>query len=102
MNDKELIKQKIRKAVERNPYKKDIKRVSIFGSYVNSVPRKDSDIDILIEFTSSARIGFFGLAQIKRDLQSFAKKPVDLLTPDALSKFFRKEVIKQSETIYEK
>lgn len=102
MSDKELMKRKIRRAVEQNPFKKDIKRVSIFGSYVNSVPREDSDVDVLIEFTPSAKIGFFGLAQIKRDLQGFAKKPIDVLTPDALSKFFRKEVIKQSETIYEK
>jgi predicted nucleotidyltransferase len=34
--------------------------------------------------------------------ESFLKKTVDLLTPAAISKYFRDEVINQAETVYEK
>ncbi|MFH1990380.1 MAG: nucleotidyltransferase domain-containing protein [Patescibacteria group bacterium] len=100
--NKEEIKTKIKEAIECNPLRDDIQKVSLFGSYINSAPRQDSDVDILIEFTPSARIGFFKLAQIRRDMEQFVKKPIDLLTPEAISRFFREQVIKESEIVYEK
>lgn len=99
---KQEIKAKIKEAIKRDPLQSEIKKVSLFGSYVNGVPRKDSDIDLLIEFMPSARIGFFKLAQIKRNTEQFVKKSVDLLTPEAISEFFREQVIKEAEIIYEK
>ncbi|MBA3046976.1 nucleotidyltransferase domain-containing protein [Patescibacteria group bacterium] len=99
--NKQQIKQQIIQAIENDPFKKDIKKVSLFGSYLTSQQRENSDIDILIEFQPKAAIGFFKLAKIKRNLESFVKKQVDLLTPEALSKFFRADVINNAETIYE-
>ncbi|MEK9184579.1 MAG: nucleotidyltransferase domain-containing protein [Patescibacteria group bacterium] len=100
--NKEEIKTKIKEAIENNPLRNDIQRVSLFGSHVNAMPRQDSDVDVLIEFTPSAQIGFFKLAQIRRDMEQFVKKPIDLLTPEAISKFFREQVLKEAEIVYEK
>ena len=100
--DKEQIKKTLLEAVRNGPYLESIKSVAIFGSYVNGTPSSDSDIDVLIDFEPSAVIGFFALSDIKSNFESILKKSVDLLTPAAISKYFRDEVINQAETIYEK
>ena len=100
--DKERIKKILLEALKNSPHLESIKSVAIFGSYVNGSPNPDSDIDVLIDFEPSAVIGYFALSDIKNNFESFLKKSVDLLTPDAISKYFRDEVLKQAETIYEK
>lgn len=86
----------------KDPLRDDIKRVSLFGSRAYGKPRKGSDVDVLIEFSPKARIGFFKLARIKRALERSIKKKVDLVTPDGLSKYFRTDVLAGAETVYEK
>jgi predicted nucleotidyltransferase len=100
--DKEQIKKTLLEAVKKGPHFESIKSVAIFGSYVNGTPSSDSDIDVLIDFEPSAVIGFFALSDIKNNFESFLKKSVDLLTSEALSKYFRDEVINQAEKVYEK
>lgn len=100
--DKEKIKKILLEAVKNSQHFESIKSVAIFGSYVNGVPNTDSDIDVLIDFEPSATIGFFALSDIKNNFESFLKKSVDLLTPAAISKYFRDEVLNQSELVYEK
>lgn len=100
--DKEKIKKILLDAVKNSPYFEAIKSVALFGSYVNGVPNADSDIDVLIDFEPSAVIGFFALSDIKNNFESFLQKTVDLLTPAAISKYFRDEVLSQAETVYEK
>jgi predicted nucleotidyltransferase len=100
--DKEQIKKTLLEAVKNSPHFESIKSVAIFGSYVNGTSSSDSDVDVLIDFEPSAVIGFFALSDIKNNFESFLKKTVDLLTPAAISKYFRDEVINQAETVYEK
>ncbi len=99
---KEEIKKKLLEAVENDPHKPDIKSVAIFGSYVNGSASQDSDIDVLIDFEPTAVIGFFALSDIKDNFEAFLQKTVDLLTPQAISKYFRDEVLQQAEYVYEK
>jgi predicted nucleotidyltransferase len=99
--NKEEIKIKIKEAIECNPLRDDIQKVSLFGSYINSMPRQDSDIDLLIEFKPTAKIGLFELVRLQRRLGEFIGKKVDLLTPQSLSRFFREEVLAEAENIYE-
>jgi predicted nucleotidyltransferase len=89
-------------AVKNSPHFEAIKSAAIFGSYVNGIPGADSDIDVLIEFEPSAVTGFFALSDIKNNFDSFLQKSVDLLTPAAMSKYFRDEILSQAETVYEK
>lgn len=99
---KQEIKKKLLDAVRRDSHLADINSVAIFGSYVNGTPSEDSDIDILIDFEPTASIGFFALSDIKNNFETALKKTVDLLTPQAISEYFRNEVLAQSEYIYEK
>ena len=100
--DKQEIKKRLLEAVKEDEHFADIKSVAIFGSYVNGQASEDSDIDVLIDFVPSAVIGFFALSDIKDNFESFLEKPVDLLTPQAISKYFRDEVLAQAEYVYEK
>ena len=97
--NKEQIKNKIRQAIQKEPEKHIIKKISLFGSYLNDSANQDSDVDILIEF--SGPIGLFGLCAIQRRFSEHLNKPVDLLTPDFLNKRFRSTVLDRSEQIYE-
>ncbi len=98
--EKQEIKEKIKEAIEKNPHKKDIKKVSLFGSYVKGTAKKDSDVDVLIEFKPSASVGFFKFVEIQDSIGNHIGKTVDLLTPEAISQYFRNEVLSQSESIY--
>lgn len=99
---KEEIKERLLEAVKGGSHLADIKSVAIFGSYVNGQASEDSDIDVLIDFVPSAVMGFFALSDIKDNFESFLERPVDLLTPQAISKYFRDEVLAQAEYVYEK
>ncbi len=99
---KQELKKKIKEAVERDPLHRDIKKVALFGSYLHGNFKDTSDVDVLIEFLPSARIGFFKLSQIKRNMEQRIDKPVDLLTPEAISRHFRDHILKEAEIIYEK
>jgi len=99
---KEEIKNKINETVKVSKFKDQIKKILLFGSYLQGKEKKNSDIDLLIDFNQSARIGFFDLFDIEKELEKSLKKQVDLVTPNSLSKYFRKEVLNSAEVVYEK
>ena len=100
--DKQEIKNRLLEAVKNNQHLESIKSVAIFGSYVNGTPSEESDVDILIDFEPTAVIGFFTLSDIKHSFETFLARSVDLLTPEAISKYIRDEVLAQAEYVYEK
>lgn len=100
--DKEQLKTQICKALEEEPMKETIQRASLFGSYLHGTPTQESDIDLLIEFKPTARIGLFEFVEIQRRLAERLGRKVDLLTPEALSKYFREQVLREAELIYER
>ncbi len=101
MSNQEL-KKHIREAVEEGPYREDIRKVALFGSYAYGTPREDSDVDLLVEFEPTARIGMFRYAGMHRYFGDRLGKKVDMVTPSALSKYIREKVLRKSETLYEK
>jgi len=98
---KEQIKKLIIKAIQENNLKKELKSVRLFGSQLYGKPNKNSDVDLLVEFSPDARIGFFRLVNIQNIMEKYLGKKVDLQTPDALSKYFKADVLKKAESIYE-
>jgi predicted nucleotidyltransferase len=71
-----------------------VKSLALFGSAARNTLGKDSDIDILVEF--SRPVGLFEFVRLKRFLESVLGRPVDLATPDALKKQFREEILKEA------
>lgn len=87
-----LKNQKLRRLIRIHK----VKRMGIFGSYVNGKPRRNSDVDILVEFNKSADL--LDQVGLQLDLQEFLAKKVDIVTVNSLSKYFRDKVM--SEVVY--
>lgn len=100
--NKNSIKQKLAESIDAFPHKETLKRLALFGSRIHGTATNESDIDILIEFQPNARVGFFKMSDMLRFLEKNIGKKVDLVPKDSLSKYFRDEVISESETIYER
>ena len=94
------ITARLRSAVEDSAYRDRIKSVALFGSHVRGTAGADSDIDVLIDFDPQAMIGLFEFIEIQEQLSEALGRKVDLLTPQALSKYFRDEVLKEAEPVY--
>ncbi len=90
----------LREAIRRVPHFADIRSVALFGSYASDWATDQSDVDVLIDFDPGATIGFFTLSDIKASLQAALGRPVDLLTPQAISPCFRDQVLAQAEYVY--
>ncbi|HEY3912190.1 MAG TPA: nucleotidyltransferase family protein [Stellaceae bacterium] len=79
-----------------------IRRLSLFGSVLKGTDRPDSDIDLLVEFEPAATPSYFGLVEIEIELTALLSgKQVDLRTPGELSRYFRDEVVREAEPLYE-
>lgn len=98
---KQEIKKQLLSAVKNDPNSADIKYVALFGSYVNGTPREDSDIDVLIDFYPQSIVGLFKYIDIQENLSKALGKKVDLLTPQAISKYFKNQVLQEAEVVYE-
>lgn len=78
-----------------------IHRLSLFGSVLRGTARPDSDVDLLVEFVPGQEPGLLGLAEIEAELSRLlGGRPVDLRTPQDLSRFFRSEVLRTAEVQY--
>jgi predicted nucleotidyltransferase len=99
---KEIIKQRVSAGMATMPYQEAIQKIALFGSCLHGTATAKSDVDLLIEFTPGAPIGFFQLSHILQNLEGSLHTKVDLVTPDALGRYFREEVLAEAETLYEK
>jgi len=77
-----------------------IRRLALFGSVLRDDFGPKSDIDVLVEFEPGRTPGFafFGLQD---ELSAMLGRTVDLNTPMCLSKYFRDEVLREAEVLYE-
>ncbi len=77
-----------------------IRKLALFGSVLRDDFTPESDVDVLVEFEPSAKLGlrFF---DVEQELSELLGYKVDLNTPGFLSKYFRDRVIAEAETIYD-
>ncbi len=77
-----------------------IRRLAIFGSALRDDFRPDSDLDVLVEFEPGhvPGLAFFGM---QAELSTTLRRPVDLNTPQFLSPYFREQVRKEAQVIYD-
>lgn len=78
--------------------KYQVETIGIFGSYTRGEQTRKSDIDILIEFTKDAQIGFCKFLELEEFLTKKLQAKVDLVTKDALKPAMKEQILK--ETIY--
>jgi predicted nucleotidyltransferase len=76
-----------------------VRRLALFGSILRDDFGPESDVDILVEFEPGKTPGFafFGMQD---ELRAQLGRPVDLNTPQCLSKYFRDQVVAESRPLY--
>ena len=77
-----------------------IARLSFFGSVLRDDFTPESDIDVLVQFESGASTGYFTMARLQQELGEIVGRPVDLRTPQELSRYFRDEVLGEAREEY--
>lgn len=60
-----------------------VKKIGLFGSYLEGTQKRGSDIDLLIEFENVSLRGYFGLL---RYFENLFKRRVDLVIEEDLKK----------------
>ncbi|MEO6077997.1 MAG: nucleotidyltransferase family protein [Candidatus Andersenbacteria bacterium] len=94
------IKEAIQQSIQELPFADRIERIRLFGSYLHHSAGSDSDIDLLVDFNKP--VSFFQLGDIEDELERTLGRKVDVVTPKALSKHFRDDVLREAETMYER
>ena len=83
--------------------KHNIRKLSLFGSVLRDDYQSDSDIDVLVEFDAEHIPGLFGFSGMELELSDLlGERRVDLNTLGFLCKYFRDEVVKEAELLYDK
>lgn len=77
-----------------------VKELSLFGSAVRGEMHPESDIDIMVEFEPSARVGLVKFESLVEELESLAGRKVDLVTKRGLKPWVRPQVLKDARVIY--
>ncbi len=76
-----------------------ISKFSFFGSVLRSDFRRDSDVDVLVEFEPKYIPGLVFFA-MEEELSKILRCKVDLNTPNFLSRYFRDKVLSEAEVLY--
>jgi uncharacterized protein len=81
-----------------------IGELALFGSVLHEEFRPDSDVDVLVSFTSDADWGLLDHVQIQQELESILLHKVDLVTKRAIERcrnqIRRKEILGTAKTIF--
>lgn len=94
------VSPKQREEIEEFCRRNGIRRLALFGSVLRQDFTSDSDIDVLVEFEKGKSVGlrFF---EMERELSEILGRKVDLNTPGFLSPYFREEVLRNAEVLYD-
>ena len=92
------IDTKIKKICEAN----DIIFMALFGSYVKGEHKRNSDIDIAIEFDENSRKSLLDLIRIEYELRKIFRRKIDLGIFSAISPYIIERVKEEMRVIYER
>jgi len=79
-----------------------VRKLSLFGSVLRDDFGPTSDVDVLVEFQPSARVGLFKLQDLEDELSRvLGGRRIEVSTPSSLSRYFRDQVLSEAEVQYE-
>jgi len=79
-----------------------IEKAWLFGSFSRGDATRQSDVDILVQFTPNSRITLIKHAGMMNDLQKLLRRKVDLVEDGCLAKFAVESVEQEKILIYER
>jgi predicted nucleotidyltransferase len=90
MREIEELKKIIKQHKQELEQKFKVKNIAIFGSYARGEQTKESDVDVLVEFSGPVGFLFIHLADY---LEEILGVKVDLITPEAIKPNRRKYIM---------
>ena len=88
------------------PDRWNVSELALFGSVLRSDFRSDSDIDMLISFSSSADWSLFDHVKMQQELENILGRQVDLVSKRAIERSHnwirRREILETAKVIYAK
>ena len=95
MSELDKIKHALRRNKSALKRQFKVKALGVFGSYVRGKQKKNSDVDILVEFSQTP--GLFDYVRMENRLSDILKKRVDLVMKGslkpAIGKYIMREVV---------
>lgn len=76
-----------------------MKSIGIFGSYIRGEEKKESDLDILVEFEESADLSLLGFVRLENRLSEELGVKVDLVEKGTLKPRIGKRVLEEVVSI---
>lgn len=77
-----------------------VARLALFGSTSRGEAKESSDLDLLVSFQQGKTPGL-GFFTFQEELKDVLGLPVDLNTPEDLSRHFRDQVLREARVVYE-
>jgi predicted nucleotidyltransferase len=77
-----------------------VRELSLFGSAARGEMRRDSDIDMLVEFLPDASIDLVDYAGLMLDLSHLLGRKVDLVSKNGLKPLIRTSVLEEARLLY--
>ncbi len=78
-----------------------IEFAALFGSRAKGTAKKNSDYDILIQFSPNTRVGLFKYQDIEDEVSAAIGEKVDLVTVGGIDKYIKEEVFNTMKVIYD-
>jgi len=97
VNDKSVdeIKRLLKKHERELKETYGVREIGVFGSYVRGEQKKDSDIDILVEFYPDADMDLIKFVELEEYLSDLLGIKVDLVMKSALKPRIGKRILKE-------
>ena len=95
-----LTKKKIEKKIRENAdllKKYSVSRIGLLGSYVKGNASKNSDIDLLVDFSGS--ITLFQYVNLVDSIASFLNHKVDLVIVNGIKPLIKEQIMNEVEWI---
>ena len=70
--------------------------LSLFGSVARGEMKRESDVDLLVEFAPGRPAGMLEFVDLKAWLESILSRPVDLVTPANIKPRIRDRILKEA------
>ena len=77
-----------------------VRELAVFGSFARGDARPNSDVDLLVQFEPSARVGLLALSRLRSELGSVLGHPIDLVPMGGLKPRVRQEVLSAARPLY--
>ena len=74
--------------------------LAIFGSATRANFRPDSDVDLLVEFKTEARVGLMAISRMQRELSALFQRQVDLIPKKGLKPMIEQRILQERQILY--